>query len=417
MRTDISQWVIHFIHRRNPETDPAFFSAEPDTFEPLDQPDGFTYAGKPLFLSPQYDNDWNLEPDASAFGVLRKILHDGFLKAGWSYRRTKAGLLPTIYGPKAAVCFTEMPLHGLIDYAITRNSELTVQNYGLAFLRNELFEAGARPVIYGTSSPHREADKNDSFGGIGLRTLHSSLGIGLREQYRYVATNLTRKTKMDWTHEREWRWADVNERFEEPGMAFFLQNGSYSFSKLIILVQSDKEAKQIVGELRNLYDAGSNNYDRDYDRALISNTGVLSFESLSKLRVDMQKVRLDDLPLQSIPKIKQVIVEAATLKKVKEAVEEAKRVAHAASQELFTKNGDSGPAGFSNLATHDGHSEITQALLQLEHATVVEGSYLLCSITNFPVQSMDVNEAGARAAAKYLTEALGQPFYVRTVWD
>jgi hypothetical protein len=415
MRTDISQWVIHFIHRRNPETDPSFFYADPNTFEPVSHPDGFTYTGEPLFLSPQYDEDWYLEPDASAFGVLRKILHDGFLKAGWSYRRTKSGLLPTIYGPKAAVCFTEMPLHGLIDYSISRNAEYAVQSYGLAFLRNELFEAGARPVIYGTSSPHREADKIDLFGGIGLRTLHSSLGIGLREQYRYVATNLSRK--MDWTHEREWRWADVNERFEEPGLQFFLQNNYHSFSKLIILVQSDKEAEQIVGELRSLYDAGYNNYDCAYDKRLIANASILSFESLSRLQVDMGKVRLDDLPLRTIHRIKQVKVSTATLEKVAAAVAEAKQVAHDASQELYNKIGDAGIAGFSNLSTHDGHSEITQALLQLEHADVVGGSYMLYGITNFPVQSIDVNEAGARAAAKYLTEALGQPFYVKTFWD
>jgi hypothetical protein len=414
MRTDISQWVIHFIHRRNPETDPMFFVA-PTTHEPVAHPDGFTYTGEPLFVSSLYDDDRDQEPDMSAFGVLRKILHDGFLKAGWSYRQTKAGLLPTIYGPKAAVCFTEMPLHGLIDYATSRNAEYAVQGYGLAFLRNELFEAGARPVIYGASVQHREADKRDAFGGIGLRTLHSSLGIGLREQYRYVATNLTRK--MDWTHEREWRWADVHERFEEPGLPFFLQNKHHGFSKLIILVQTDKEAEQIVEELRNQYDAGYNDFDLEYNKKLLTNTSVLSVESLSRLSINLQTIRLDDLPLRAIPKIKEVKVSDATLEKVAAAVAEAQRRAHAASQELYTRIGDAGIAGFSNLATHDGHSEITQALLRLGHADAAGGSYMLYGITSFPVQSIDVNEAGARAAAAYLSEALGQPFYVRTFWD
>ena len=416
MRTDISNWVIHFIHRRNPETDPSEFHVNQDTFEPLDHPDGFTYDGEPLFLAQRHEEEeWGLEPDASAFGVLRKILHDGYLKAGWSYRRTRAGIRPTIYGPKAAVCFTEMPLHGLIEYAKSRASEYTVESYGIAFLREELFQAGARQVIYGLSSPHREADKQDQFWSIGLRTLHSELGIGLREQYRYVATNPARN--IDWTHEREWRWADVEERFQEPGMHFFLENDYHRFSKLIIIVQRDNEVEHIVDHLRSLYDTGSDNYGREYNKAVIKNTSVLSIESLSTLAVSLDNVRLDDLPVRSIPKIRRVVIQEEVLRRVDEAITEAKQRAHAASEAFYAQHGDCGPSGFSNVVTFDGHSEITQALLKLEHARAIGGEYIMYGITGFPVQSIDVNEAGAKAAAKYLTETLGQPFYERTRWD
>ena len=416
MRTDVSEWVTHFIHRRNPETDPAEFFVNPDTLDPIDHPDGFTYAGEPLYLSNRYEDDeWGLEPDASAFAVLRKILHDGYLKAGWSYRKTRFGLHPTIYGPKAAVCFTEMPLHGLLEYSKSRNSEYSVQSYGIAFLKTELFQAGARQVIYGLSSPHQEADAGDTFAGLGMRTLHSSMGIGLREQYRYVATNLARK--MDWTHEREWRWADTREQFQEPGMHFFLENDHHRFSKLIVLVQSDKEAKQIVEELRTQYDAGMDNYGREYRKSLIANTAVLSIESLSSLTVDINTVRIDDLPLRSIPKIRKVTVSPGVLVKVEKAIVEAKKIAAQACEDAYAKNGDSGPAGISNVVTFDGHSEITQALLQLEHAHATDGSYIMYGIVKSLVQSIDVNEAGATAAAKYLTDTLGQPFYERTRWD
>ena len=93
-----------------------------------------------------------------------------------------------IYGPKSAVCFTEMPLYALIDYVKARNKSGYADRYGIAFRREELFEAGARPVIYGLTGEHKEISSCESL--CGFRVLSECTGIGLHEQYRYVYTNL-----------------------------------------------------------------------------------------------------------------------------------------------------------------------------------------------------------------------------------
>lgn len=124
--------------------------------------------------------------------MLKKILRDGYIRAGWSFRNNS----PTIYGPKAAVCFTEMPLFGLIEYSKTRNAEYFIEDYGIAFLKDELYKAGARPVIYGLTTGHKEASEKDKYFGKGLRNLAFETGLGLKEQYRYVYTKLGAVKKM-----------------------------------------------------------------------------------------------------------------------------------------------------------------------------------------------------------------------------
>lgn len=48
-RIDLSKWIIHFIHRRNPDNDPMEFAYDPETMESYNFPDGFTYKGEPFF--------------------------------------------------------------------------------------------------------------------------------------------------------------------------------------------------------------------------------------------------------------------------------------------------------------------------------------------------------------------------------
>ena len=108
-----------------------------------------------------------------------------------------------------------MPLYALIEYAKTRGKRTGyVGNYGIAFRKRELFAAGARPVIYGVSCSHTEVmSVEDSWYKYGKRVLDKMCGIGLQEQYRYVGTDLTKTTPIDWTHEREWRWPLRDDRF------------------------------------------------------------------------------------------------------------------------------------------------------------------------------------------------------------
>ncbi|MGY4538932.1 hypothetical protein ACVW0P_003355 [Mucilaginibacter sp. UYNi724] len=410
-RLDISNWVIHFIHRRNPNNDPAEFSIDPETGDSMDFPDGFTYDGNPIFLTNKYEEEeYGLASDDYAFYVLKKILHDGYIKAGWSYRNFN----PTIYGPKAAVCFTEMPLYGLIEYAKSRNAENFIEDYGIAFIKDELFQAGARPVIYGLSTRHKEAEQEDPFFGIGLRNLSLETGIGLKEQYRYVYTNLGANKSTNWTHEREWRWADLNESFDFPGIPLFAANNKIAFSKIIIIVRSTEEAEDVIDYLKNLFHSKSTNYGREYNLQIIANSYVLALEELSSIVKDVHLIKLDDLPLHKLPKIEEVKVSEATLEKVKIAWSKASVISLQASTEFYeehVKGNEKGSSGFSHIITFDSNSEITQAFINLEIAeSYADGYYHLRGLDSYHSQIIDVPEAGMKAAAKFLSEELGQSF-------
>src|SRR5260370_41525724 len=115
-----------------------------------------------------------------------------------------------------------MPVYAFLDYAKTRADKLNVQTYGIALLNEELFRAGARPVIYGLSRPHAELPSAASNRWAGPRLLDPSCGIARHEQYRYVAMNLGRDRLIDWSHEREWRWTnDFAKDRDPPGLAIW----------------------------------------------------------------------------------------------------------------------------------------------------------------------------------------------------
>ena len=111
------------------------------------------------------------------------------LKSGWSLRN----LIPTIYGPKISSLLYGNAFISLIDYAKSRETSGYVGRHGIAFRRNELYAAGARPVIYGLSSPYVETDKDEKGIYQGRLLSIKDTGIGIQEQYRYVSTNLTKR--------------------------------------------------------------------------------------------------------------------------------------------------------------------------------------------------------------------------------
>ncbi len=115
-RIDLSTWVMHFVHRRKPENDPTYNvnEGESSPLFPFHE-DRDKHARFELW--DMVDEHSTLAPDDYPFCVLDKIIEDGHIRAGWSFRDSK----PTIYGPRAAVCFTEMPLYGLIGYSHQRS--------------------------------------------------------------------------------------------------------------------------------------------------------------------------------------------------------------------------------------------------------------------------------------------------------
>lgn len=108
-----------------------------------------------------------------AFQVLKEILASGILRGGLGY----------VKGNRPAVCFSEIPLSAIHQFAHPPSSEnARYRFYGLALSKKTIFEAGGRPVIY---LPDNEAN-----------------WIPADEKWRHVRFEYG---TVDWTHEREWR--------------------------------------------------------------------------------------------------------------------------------------------------------------------------------------------------------------------
>ncbi|MBS1614930.1 MAG: hypothetical protein JST06_02315 [Bacteroidetes bacterium] len=180
------------------------------------------------------------------FAVLKKIVQDGYLACGWSFR----GVRRTIFGSKPAVCFSETPLCGFVDYAQKRHSNL-ISTYGIFLQKKHLFDAGGRPVIYGTTLEPDERVDSD---------IHYVDGIAESEQYRYILTTSI-DGKNDWTHEREWRWANWRGYSNDDGIFPLwkigqnepFQNYNFQFWPIGLIVSRESEAEQLQKILLNNY--------------------------------------------------------------------------------------------------------------------------------------------------------------------
>ncbi|WP_010517832.1 DUF4427 domain-containing protein [Komagataeibacter oboediens] len=173
-RYDLSDRLIHFFRDINILSDDA-----PAT------PEHWGYSSIPE------------DVEMPAFFLLRHAIRQGRLWATWSYR----GEERTIYGPRPAVCFTEMPIAAFVEASRARKAMgQAISSYALVFPKRALFADGARPVIYGLSVPAMAY--RDSLTG---ERRFSEDVLPLREQYRHVAFDPL-SGRLDWTHEREWRW-------------------------------------------------------------------------------------------------------------------------------------------------------------------------------------------------------------------
>jgi hypothetical protein len=430
-RVDLSDWVIHFVHARRPEDCPDPFSwatredaARQEKLSREDQeriaaqceaeneghvPCSFGQNGPRYWDLDWNDHDYPWEPDAYAFTVLTKIVNDGFLRTGWSFRKGKA----TIYGPNSAVCFTEMPLYALLNYAKKRSDSGLVDTYAVVLRRSELFRAGGRPVIYGLSRPAR-----DRGFGMGYRVLEPE-SLPLDEQYRYVATDIGERRAIDWTHEREWRWTDLSAKWDPPGLSIWLKEPKTSFSEVLILVKTARESKNIRDTLKYLYDSGYNRFSMEMDRDSLLATSVLAIENVAAEILENPVLRIEDLPVDKMTTIQPVEADEHTIAAVSAALSEAESAGRKAAKTFRAKHwpkGNVGDAcGYAYVRTYESHSKVTAALLKIGAADplVESGGYELHGL-NFKIneQSIQIEEAGAREAARILTERLGQHFYM-----
>lgn len=409
-RRDLSAWVMHFVHDRNPLNNPAFELNEGEE-TPLFPFHEDWEKNRRFDHWNVIDGDSTLASDDTAFQVLMKILEDGHIRSGWSFRRSK----PTIYGPRAACCFTEMPLYALIDYAQRRGKD-EVGVYAIGLLRTELFAAGGRPVIYGLSGQHREHISNGRRRPFLMnwpRKLDPACGIAEHEQYRYVAMNLGEQRRIDWGHEREWRWADVADECSCPGLPVWLDEEPHSFSRSIIVVPTQPEAQSVLDKLKELYDAGEHNHGYPYSRETLSNTHVVALDTIAAAVAPerLLTVRLDDLPSSTIKAFERPTVTPKFIKHVEAVLEEAHDAAARAAKD-FIRRADKtstgvvlGDCGFVHLVLCSAQSPLVTALMELEEATVIGGvGYWVSSFSHHSQrqQAMQIEEAAVRAALTVL---------------
>lgn len=419
-REDLSEWALHFIHDYNPRAEPDDSTIDFDHFG------GFPYH-RDKELNDRFDS-WRIsdeyypiDPDPDALQVLLKIITDGHIRASWAFRNRR----PTIYGPRAAVCFTEMPLYALVEYAKQRNKD-SVGTYAVGVLKNELFAAGARPAIYGLSGKHIEQQLNDGSYRRWPRYLASSCGLSETEQYRYVAMSVDPQRPIDWSHEREWRWVDHQDSCRCPGLPIWLADEPIAFSRVFVVVPNQENIERVVGRLQELHDAGANDADFPFNRKILETTSVVALDQLTDIAVG--HVRLEDIPASYINSFDRPEVSPEFIEKVASVLAEARAAADQAAFQHFesaqrTKDGHvADVAGWAHLVVYDSQSPVVSALLHLGEAWANPGvGYYVSGIGGLGwrhEQALCLAEVAVRASKSVLEEHFpGVSFGIRTRWD
>ena len=232
IRFDLSEYLIHFF--RDVNLDSNNYILFPDHC-------GFNNLNYSLHLDARF--------------LLRCSIRHHKICSSWSIR----GGARTIYGNSPAVCLTEMPIPAFIKTSIDRIQRgENIGQYALVFPKNQMFAAGARPVIYGLANV--DTNLPPSNGGGRERIIHPSL-LALEEQFRYVTYNPSSQRPIDWTHEREWRWPcregnnfDFSEQPDDlesyPGFDF----SKVDLTGCGVIVPSSQDISRIIFDILTLVD-------------------------------------------------------------------------------------------------------------------------------------------------------------------
>lgn len=208
--------------------------------------------------------------------LLRHAVRQGRLWATWSTRGGKR----TIYGPRPAVCFTEMPIAAFIEASRIRASKgENMSSYALVLPKRAIFRAGGRPVIYGLSGSDWPSGGDDG----GMRSF-AEQALPYPEQYRYVSFDPTKGT-LDWSHEREWRWPLDDQPYEGdgspadtsddlPGMSL----DHVSMRGLGVIVATELEAQRMVHDILTKVDRGD--IKEDHYRFVLAHEAIPDWAEL-----------------------------------------------------------------------------------------------------------------------------------------
>lgn len=233
-RYDLSDKLIHFFRSINPEDGSMPVSLSDWDFNNIEEGGVL----QPLFL-------------------LRVCIRCSTLWSTWSFRNE----VRTIYGLNPAVCFTDMPLAAFFEASQRRGHKgEKISPYALIFDKNQMFQNGARPVIYGLSNDNNYLPRGKDCAP---RIIDEKI-LPLSEQYRYVAYNPNAQPSIDWTHEREWRLPNRNpisfyeselEQYgcvEGPSFVPGMDLASMSVNNIGIIVNSKEEKEQILYDILSL---------------------------------------------------------------------------------------------------------------------------------------------------------------------
>ena len=415
-REDLSAWAVHFTRDYNPEYEPD------DSTIPFDHSGGLPYHNDreiddrfdPWRISDDY---YPIDSEPDALQVLLKVISDGHVRASWAFRNGR----PTIYGPRAAVCFTEMPLYALAKYAEQRSRD-SVGTCAVGVLKRELFAAGGRPAVYGLSGRHLERRPRGGWP----RYLDPSCGLGEGEQFRYVAMSADPHRPIDWSHEREWRWVDHRDACSCPGLPIWLAEEPFAFSQVFVVVPDEAGTERVIDRLQQLHDVGANNAGFPVSRKTLEATSVVALDQLKD--VDDGRLRLEDIPASHIRSFSHPAVSSGFVEEVRAVLTSAKAAADQAAAEhqkeaRRTKDGHvADVAGWAHLVVYDSQSPVVSALLQLEAAWASpETGYFVRGIGGLGWrgdQALSLAEASAMAAKEVFEEHFpGLPLGVQTRWD
>lgn len=243
--------------------------------------------------------------------LIRLAIRNHKIISSWSYRNGGR----TIYGKSPAVCFTEMPIAAYLDAGFQRlKNKEKIGLYALLFPKDKMFSVGARPVIYALDS---DLSVNDILSD-GDERLIDETRLPLNEQYRYVSYY---PQKVDWTHEREWRWPfrEATEEHKDnnydndfsrlPGLNF----GALNISGAGVIVPFENDIPLISHDILTLIDRGDikrdsfkfiiaieslDSYKEIVDPKKLSdyiNSNLLDFEKYFNLPVDTVEMYVNDI--------------------------------------------------------------------------------------------------------------------------
>lgn len=403
MRHDHTEWLIHFVRDRCPEQDFLEGSAEETDYLAREE----------------------LEYDAPAFSVLKTIIRLGGLIPGYSFRSGGT----TIYGGQPVICATEMPIYSFAQYAKSQKNSKNVSAYGIALLKSEFHVAGGRPAIYGLSVNQLIYKEKTKL----IRTLCESI-LPEAEQYRLVAYNPQPDQRIDWSHEREWRWRVTDGENEsiwccddsKSGLRLFGgKSNDCHFTKIYVIVWTQEEAEEIQKMLTGFYLANGNNYGTPFSRNVLKESRIVILNKVISEVVDGKNFDCQTIegiadaclldPLVIVPDFDEELE-----KRVESAITLAKIAGNmVAGRYMASHDINSGYCGYAYASTSDVTNPAVQLMLKKGLAKGPYDGCVLVSVDgDWPsTNSLDFENVIYMAVCEALTKELGINFYLYSKAD